>query len=279
MSLSEMGKSRLSALDLDFLVEAVAPEVKDKARLKEILTADEDFRNTFIGDEKLFQKVMADDDILLKISPGLYFEILLRKALNDLENASYTLERDGKARIPVFDAKEVVELLDRRPVLGYLAGMLSSFVRIESYAISFRVRKGIWRKIKFNDMDINSLISFCESVDQEHRFGFYKRIADICLFILGIFPEYTYFRHRYPLSGELRPTIARRFRRTPEEFEKEGRKFYKLAAEHPAAKSLKLEEVFWLLHGNFHAAKKPLNFISDHYLHQDRHGLFGVATQ
>ncbi len=30
----------------------------------------------------------------------------------------------------------------------------------------------------------------CEVVGEEHRFGFYRRIADFCLFILGMFPEY-----------------------------------------------------------------------------------------
>jgi hypothetical protein len=279
MPLFNLEKLRLTDTDLDFLVDAAASEVQDKDQLKQIIREDEDFRRTFIGDEKVIGKVMADDDILLKISPALYFEILLRKALSDLENTSYTIERDGKARIAVFDTKEVVELLDRQSVLVYLAHMLSSFARVESYALSFRVKKGAWRKIRFNDMDLNSLISFCEAIDEEYRFGFYKRIADICLFILGIFPEYARSQHQYSLSGEIRPPIAGQGRKSPEDFENEGRRFYKLAAEHQAAKSLELSEVFWLLHGNFHAAKKPLNFIADYYLHPKRLSLFGTITQ
>ncbi|MBW1676021.1 MAG: hypothetical protein JRF30_00435 [Deltaproteobacteria bacterium] len=45
-------KRRLSDRDLDFLIETGAPEVRDKARLKEIIREDEDFRNGFIGDGK-----------------------------------------------------------------------------------------------------------------------------------------------------------------------------------------------------------------------------------
>lgn len=71
---------RLSDRDLDFLVETASPEVTDKPRLKQIITEDEDFRNTFIGDEKVFRRLMVDEEIFLKISSTLFFEILLRKA-------------------------------------------------------------------------------------------------------------------------------------------------------------------------------------------------------
>ena len=266
---------RLSDRDLDFLVETASPEVTDKPGLKQIITEDEDFRNTFIGDEKVFRRLMDDEEIFLKISPTFFFEILLRKAANDLEQASYTIEKTSTMRIPVFDTKDVVELLAKESLLIYLADMLSSFTKIESYTISFRVRKGVWKKIRFNDLDIFSLMSFCEAVEDDYRLGFYKRIADICLFILGIFPEYAERDYRYPFSGEVRPQIRGKARISPEDYEKEGRRFYKLAAEHQSAKELDLSEVFWALHGNFQKAKKPLNFIAEHYLQYKRHRFFG----
>ena len=266
---------RLSDRDLDFLVETASPEVTDKPGLKQIITEDEDFRNTFIGDEKVFRRLMDDEEIFLKISPTFFFEILLRKAANDLEQASYTIEKTSTMRIPVFDTKDVVELLAKESLLIYLADMLSSFTKIESYTMSFRVRKGVWKKIRFNDLDIFSLMSFCEAVEDDYRLGFYKRIADICLFILGIFPEYAERDYRYPFSGEVRPQIRGKARISPEDYEKEGRRFYKLAAEHQSAKELDLSEVFWALHGNFQKAKKPLNFIAEHYLQYKRHRFFG----
>ena len=60
----------------------------------------------------------------------------------------------------------------------------------ESYTFSIRIGERIWKKIRFNDLDILSLMSFCEAVDDDLRMGLYKRIADICLFILGVFPDY-----------------------------------------------------------------------------------------
>jgi len=266
---------RLSDRDLDFLIETVSPEVTDKPRLKQIIREDKDFRNTFIGHEKVFRRLTDDDEVFLKISPTLFFEILLRKTANDLEEVSYTVEKTSTMRIPVFDTKDVMELLAKESLLGYLADMLSSFTKIESYAISFRVKKGIWKKIRFNNLDIFSLMNFCEVVEDEYRLGFYKRIADICLFILGIFPNYAERDYRYPFSGEVRPQIRARLRISPEDYEKEGRKFYKLAAEHQSAKEFDLSGVFWALHGNFQKATKPLNFIAEHYLQYKRHRLFG----
>ena len=273
------GSLRYTDTDLDFLVSVVAPEVKDKAKLRQLIQQDEDFRDSFIGDEKTFCQVLADEELFLKISPRLYFEILLRKARKELETVSHTIETEGTKKIAVFDTKEVVELISRQPVLLYLAEMLSSFTKIESYSISYRVRKGIWRKIRFSDLDIDSLARFCESVEEEHRLGFFKRIADICLFMLGMFPGYVQFSYRYPSSGKLRPQIVGRVRRSAQEYLEEGRKFYKLAAEHPTARTYGLSEVFWLFHANFHAAQKPLNFIAEHNLHYQKQRLFGIQGQ
>jgi hypothetical protein len=133
---------------------------------------------------------------------------------------------------------------------------------------------GVSDKLRFNDMDIRSPKGFCEAVDDEFRLGFYKRIADICLFMLGIFPDAVEEKFRYPHSGKIRPKAVGEMRVSPEEYAKEGRKFYKLAAEHYSAEELELADVFWALHENFDHAKKPLNFISDHYLRYQRKFLF-----
>ena len=275
MSLLDIRGLKLSDTDLDFLVETASPEVRDKSRLKQIIREDDDFRNTFIGDEKIFRRVMDDDEILLKISPTLFFEILLTKALNNFKEVSYTVERSSTMKIPIFDTTDMVEFLTKESLLTYLADMLSSFTRIESYAISFRVRKGIWKKFRFNDLDIYGLMGFCEALEDEYRLGFYKRIADICLFIVGIFPDYAEHDYRYPFSGQLRPQVRGKIRMSPEQYEEEGRKFYKLAAEHHSARQLDLSEVFWALHAHFQKAKKPLNFISEHYFQYKRHTFFG----
>jgi hypothetical protein len=257
---------RLAERDLDFLVDTVSPDVGDKRRLKEIIRSDEDFRNTFISDAEVFHRVMRDDEILLKISPPLFFEILLRKAADQLSRVGYTYEKTRNMSIPVFDTDDLVGLLNRESLLIYLADMLSSFTRIENYTVSIRVRKGVWHKFRFNDLDIHSLMSLCDVVDEPYQFSLYKRIGDICLFILGVFPVYAERNYRYPVSGQLRPRIAGRRRISAQDYEKEGQRFYRKAAEHKTAHDLEMTEVFWSLHENFQKAKKPLNFIAEHYL-------------
>jgi hypothetical protein len=265
---------RLSDRDLEFLVETVHPEVIDKLRLRQILREDQGFRNKFITDEKVFRKLMDDEQMFLKISPTLFFEILLRKLVNDLKGVSYTLEKTSTMKIPIFDTRDMVGLLTKESLIDYLAHMLSSFTEIENYMIWLKTKMGVLEKIQFNDLDIFSLMALCEVVGDEHRLGFYKRIADICLFILGIFPDYAEREYRYPFSRQLRPQFSGKGGISPEEYEKEGRNFYKLAAEHKSAKGLDLSEVFWALHENFQKVKKPLNFIAEYYLQYKRNKMF-----
>jgi len=73
----------------------------------------------------------------------------------------------------------------------------------------------------------------------------------------------------------MRPSLRGKLRIPPEHYEEQGRRFYRLAAEHPAAADMDLAEVFWTLHGHFQKAKKPLNFIAEHYLHHRREAVFG----
>jgi hypothetical protein len=275
MSPSKFRSLRMSDKDLDFLVETVSPSVIDKPKLKQIIREDEGFRNTFIDDEKVYRRLVNEEEAFLKISPALFFEVLLRKVAKDLKEVSYTIEKTGTTKIPVFDTKDVVEFLARESLLDYLADMLSSFTRIETYAFSIQVGEHIFENIRVNDLDMLSLIDLCEAVEDTYRLGFYKRIADICLFILGIFPDYAEYDYRYPFSGQLRPQFRGKLRMSLDDYEREGRKFYKLAAEHPSARELDLSEIFWSLHEDFQKAKKPLNFIAEHYLRYKRYRFFG----
>jgi len=251
VSPSKFRSLRLSDKDLDFLVETVSPGVIDKPKLKQIVKEDEGFRNTFIDDEKVFRRLVNEEKAFLKISPALFFEVLLRKVAKDLKGVSYTIEKTGTTKIPVFDTKDVVEFLAKESLLDYLADMLSSFTRIETYAFSIQMGEHIFEKIRVNDLDMLSLMDLCEAVEETYRLGLYKRIADICLFIIGIFPDYAEYDYRYPFSGQLRPRFRGKTRMSLEDYEKEGRKFYKLAAEHPLVRELDLSEVFWALHADF----------------------------
>ena len=54
MALKKVLPIGLSDRDLDFLIEAAVPGLGDKSNLKRIIREDEDFRNSFVSDEKVF---------------------------------------------------------------------------------------------------------------------------------------------------------------------------------------------------------------------------------
>jgi hypothetical protein len=125
---------------------------------------------------------------------------------------------------------------------------------------------GVWRKRKFSDMDIDDMIALCHLVEPPFKPRLYKRIADISLFLTGIYPDHTSFFVRRPRSQAAR-------RRTVADYEREGRRFYALAAREveppwPASVLEGLAEKFSL-------AREALNTLNDCYLKPLRAGYFG----
>jgi len=257
----------LSDGDIQFLVRTVDSALISKI---ETLRDDPDIIDSMMeqGASRVFQRIMLlnENEITTTITPRFLFEVLLRTAKVKLENQGYTIERNSSKKIPVFDSQEVVRFLNDKAVIKYLSNMLTSFSRIQSYTTHVRIRKGISRRIRFNDMDIDSLLRYCQTVDEDQRFKLYKRIADLCLFILGMFPEYVTPGLSYPFHDRAKTKLFGRLRWTAEDYEEEGRRFYKLAGEHRDASIMELSEVFYNLHEKFYLAEKPLNFISEHLL-------------
>ena len=268
--------------DLDFLVSIVVPGLSNALSVREAIRNDPAYRKAIVSDERVFSQVINDKESFLKISPSLYFEVLLRRAQKDLISSSYTIEREGRGNIPVFDTGKVAGFLDTPNMLEYLANMLASFTRIRSFVVPVRVRKGIRRRVRYNDMDVDSLIDFAARADESERFSYYKRIGDVCLFLTGLFRDSTYSQKSHVgsnfQSGTYpRTTFVRKRRRSVEEYESEGRRFYRLAEEHPTASVLELTDVFSVLRDEFSAARKPLAFLAARYLHSRPNKLFDVV--
>lgn len=256
---------RLTGADLRFMAETVATERRDYDRIVEIIRDKEDFLEMMLEDEKLFRRVMSDEDILVRISPFLFFSILIRRTRRDLRAQPFTLEQRGTLeKIPVFDTEHIIELLEDTAVRDYLIDMLCSFTRVESVTFYFKLGRRILKR-RFSDLDPDDMIVLGSLLDEEHRFPIYKRIGDIALFITGCFPEYVEARHRYPLSGKLRPAPPGKLRRSMEEWEEEGRRFYELAASHPSAPD-ELRKALERLSRSFFLARKSLNFMVERYL-------------
>jgi hypothetical protein len=142
--------------------------------------------------------------------------------------------------------------------------------------IPVRVRQGLWRRYRTNELDVDSMMRYCQAVEEEHRFSVYRRIGDACLFMSSMFPEHIESQYRYASSRQVRPGSRGRVVASLEEYEEHGRAFYRLAAEHETARAEGLDEVLATLSQHFVLAEKPLTFVANRYLLFTRHKLFDV---
>ena len=263
--------AQVSGTDAAFLAGALGASAE---ALKQTLERDLQARAAVLADERVVKQVLGRDDVLLRITPSLFFEVLLRQAARDLGRTPYTLERTGTVRVPVFDAGRVCELLEDHGVVLYLADMLASFTRVRSYTFTFRLGEGLWRTIRFHDMDLESLKAFVRVAPEAWRLPLYKRIADVCLFLTGLYPDHLAWEARYPLSREPRPRVPGRWRWTNRQCEEEGRAHYRLGAEHELAAELGMRDVFLVLSERFDEARKALEYVGGHHLRSRKNLLF-----
>jgi len=261
-------QSSLGRGDLAFLLEAHDIPGEQLESVSRRLARDPDYRRHLLDNEHVFQMALHDTEAVVEISPALLFEIMLYKVRTDLEQISATVSGADGLALPLLDAGEALDLLDDEQVLAYLVGMLTTFVQPEARSLQQRGKGAVVRKVRYADLDLPSLLRLAETASGTRRLTVYRRVADVCLFMLGVYPEFVASNHRYP-SGGLRPLLGASFQRvSPEEYEARGRQFYKLAAEHRAARGRRLSDVLWTLHEGFSWALKPLNFLSSNYLYR-----------
>jgi hypothetical protein len=262
----------LSESDLAFIVQVLMPGYKEKARMVKTLAEDKEMLEGTLTDENLFKFLIENPDSIVKVSPQLFFTVVLFKVMNDLEGRSYTVEQEERIKVFIFDSNNVVNFLKEKRILFYLIELLCSFVKINSWNMLLRVKRGVWRRFKFSDFSIDSLLEYSDMIDEENRFLSYKRIADICLFMTGVFPAYLSTERSH---GTLRqPGILSASRKSKDELRSYGKHFYKAAAQHKEAYRHQLHEVLLSLSEKFDLAEKPLTFMSQHYLGLLKENLF-----
>ena len=262
--------------DLLFLIETLMPGRGDRERVADRIQDDARFIEAMLDDDRLFQRLMGDEEVVLQVSPWLLFTVLLRRARRDIEKETFTVERRQQQKVLLFDTDQVIQLLEQGSVRDYLATMLASFTRVESVTVGVRVREGLWRRYRASDLDVESLIRYCQALDEDFRFEPYRRIADVCLFITGMFPDYVEARYRYPRSRQVRPRMKGQVLQRLEDYERYGRTFYRLAAAHERARVEGLDGVLGRLAEDFILAEKPLVFVGERYLRFTRQRLFEV---
>jgi hypothetical protein len=262
--------------DLRFVVDALVPERRDPDHLIHLLQEDHSLRQAMLEDDRLFHRLMDEDSTLDCVSPLFLFRVLLLRARRDIERELHACIQRTIEPAALADAHRIIAMLAHDDMREYLAWLLATFTQIETETIQVQIRDGISRQIRINDLDIDSLLLYSKVVKPEHRFGIYRRIADACLFLTGVLPEYVEAHRFYPALPEPRYRLASTALPSLEDLEGYGRTFYRMAAEHPQAQQHDLTQVLSTLSEEFVLAEKPLAFIAQRYLTRHRRRLFPI---
>jgi hypothetical protein len=250
-------KMRLTESDLRFVVETVTTRRRDHDHVLELVRDKEELLEAMLNDPKLAERVLNEGEVFVRVSPYLMFAVLLRRVRRDLEGRSFFFERDERGRrIPIFEAPQATQLLGDLGAREYLIEMLCSFVRTNTSLLCWKER-GVWHKRKFSDLDIDDMIALSHLVEPALKPRLYKRVADIALFLTGIYPD-----HGCLFTPRLRSRAARG--RAVGDYEREGQRFYALAAREPEPPWS--ASVFKDLAEKFTLAREALNTLNDSYL-------------
>lgn len=222
--------------------------------------------SALLDDQRLGPAVAGDPEILLKISPYLYFAALLRLSRRELGHRSFTAEwLAPRRRVPVFDARQVAEVLSEGQVLHYLADLLASFTAVgrtrpPSSVTQRLAERGTARRGRAWDLDLRQLHLWRERADARDHFALDRRLGDVALFLAGVFPDSAHG------PAEL------------DEWEAESENRYRQAARDPRARQCGLEGVLARLAGEVHPVRKALNFLADRHLQPLRCAWFPVRA-
>jgi hypothetical protein len=85
----------------------------------------------------------------------------------------------------------------------FLVELLASYTRVASGVTFIRTARG-WRRRRFTELDPASLAEQLEVVRPAERTGVYRRLGDLALFLLGVFPD-----HAPVMSGPARDRLHR----------------------------------------------------------------------
>ncbi|HKX16443.1 MAG TPA: hypothetical protein VJT33_00330 [bacterium] len=217
---------RFTDEDLRFVAETAG--AGSAAEVPAHLRARPDLLDVMLEDDRLVDRLLGDEQVLLRVSPRLVFSVLLRRVVRDLQQKPYTVERNADETIAVFDATQVRRFVAEPAIWQYLVSMLTSFVRNESVTVLVR-RRGHYVRRRFNTSSLEDMIDLSGLADTlspplagDAVPWIFRRIGDIALFQSGIFPR--------SLGWAVRPGRERAVPRTLASYEEHGRRFYRLAA-------------------------------------------------
>lgn len=128
--------------------------------------------------------------VAIGISPFLAFATAVHRTAARLDTATFVEERWApRTRIPVFDVASLRTLVADPGRRYFLVELLASYTRVSSGVTWTLTRRG-WRRQRFSELEPGRLAELLEVVQASERPGIYRRLGDLALFLLGVFPDH-----------------------------------------------------------------------------------------
>jgi hypothetical protein len=225
----------------------------------------------------------ANRDPLQLISPFLTFAVAVHRLRARLAVATYVEEWVGPSqRIPVFAVEPLRQLLADPLRQFFFVELLASYTHVVSGSTWTATRRG-WRRRRFSELDPVQLAGLLDAVPAEERPGVLRRLGDLALFLVGVFPDHTARTSlgrplaELPLlrSADVSPTRVRPGSLDGFQLlELLGARWYQAAARLSPVSSGSVE-VLEAIAESFSDARRVLNIITDTYLFRFRDQWFG----
>ncbi len=165
---------RLEDRDLRYIIEHFPLPGRSYEEIARMILTLPSTLESLLSSEYLYRKIYEREELILQISPFLFFNVLLRRAAKGSETRK-----------------------DRK-IINYIANLLSIFIRTERLY-----------KVELHDTLTTDymfeLITQAASADPRRQFLIYSHIGNFSLFITGLFPQWVEYRHRFkkrPLNLE-----------------------------------------------------------------------------
>lgn len=157
---------RLEDRDLKFIIENFPEPGRSYEEIADAILTLPSTLESLLNSEYLYDRLWNRRELVLEVSPFLFFNVLLRRCWKERPSA-----------------------LERK-VINYLANLLCIFVKTDRL---YRVQT---RDSQTNEY-VYQLIEEAQTADSRRQFLIYSHIGNYSLFLTGLFPQWIEHRHRF----------------------------------------------------------------------------------
>ncbi|PCJ61251.1 MAG: hypothetical protein COA79_06630 [Planctomycetota bacterium] len=233
-----------SEIDLQFIAESYATKHKDITPIVQYIRQDPEALLQMIDDEKVLRALTNKENVVLLVSPFLFFLIIVRHAFIAYSREDEFQDRvndykESRGRL-IWQEEQIEDLLNNISLHLYLANMLSFFSSSSKMNDPEKTQNG-W-------IYITDLIQKLESASPSDGFYIQAFIGNYTLCLTSLYKEYVQNKYRYGkrLVG-------------CEYYASFGEKFFKSASESKVAKESGLTEILEMLSMGYNIVRFALD--------------------